>query len=109
MTKRMLSLSILTGLLLATTILLQHPVEVMAATDVTISTLAFDPVTRVMVQGDTVTWKNNDPVIHTLWFTDASDGSTVALSDPVPPDGTWSAVFSSPANIRYYDLDRLWI
>lgn len=98
----LLTLTILGGLQ-------NSPVKAQTATNVSISNLAFDPATLFILPGSTITWTNNDNVIHKLWFTDPTDGSTIALSDPIPPHGTWSRAFSSPIRIRYYDFDRLWI
>jgi plastocyanin len=85
--------------------------EVIAPTthEVKISGLAFVPQNITINIGDTIMWNNTDPVIHTLWFTYVSNGSTYLLSDPIPPDTTWSHTFNDPVNLQYYSFDKLWI
>jgi len=77
--------------------------------EVKITGFAFVPQNLTINTGDTVTWNNTDPVIHTLWFVHVANGSTYLLSDPVLPDSTWSYTFHEPVELQYYDLDRLWI
>lgn len=73
------------------------------------------PTSLSIKPGDTVIWKNNDPVIHTLWFVRADDQTTYkgigsgGLSDPILPGDSWSWVFQENVKLQYYDFDRLWI
>jgi hypothetical protein len=76
---------------------------------ITISSFAFQPQYLIVYLGDTVVWTNDDPVIHTLWFTRVSDGSTYLLSDPIPPYTTWTNTFNEPVELQYYSFDKLWI
>ncbi len=79
------------------------------AVTVTITSFAFNPQTLTVHTGDLVTWTNNDPVIHTLWFVRASDGSTMALSPPLNPGDMYTLAFPTCGVVNYYDFDRLWI
>jgi hypothetical protein len=75
----------------------------------TIASFAFTPPDRIVPRGGIGGWINNDPVIHTLWFTKASDGSTYLVSDPINPGASWSHTFNEYVRLQYYDLTRLWI
>jgi len=77
--------------------------------EVKIIDFAFVPQSLTINPGDTVMWNNTDPVIHTLWFVYVSNGSTYLLSDPIPPDTTWTHTFNDAVELQYYDFDRLWI
>ena len=77
--------------------------------NVTIQDYAFHPQSLNVVVGDTMVWTNNDPVIYTLWFVNASDQSTYLLSDPIPPGESWSWIFDEVVELKYYSFERLWI
>ena len=77
--------------------------------NVTIDGFAFSPQDTNIAPSDVVTWKNNDPVIHTLWFVIAENQTTYLLSDPIAPEGSWSHTFYEPLRLQYYCLERLWI
>jgi len=77
--------------------------------NVTMIDLSFAPQRICIEKGDMVNWTNNDPVIHTLWFTFAENQSTYLLSDPIPPGQTWSHTFTEPFKTVYYSFKRLWI
>src|SRR5947199_2653092 len=76
---------------------------------VTISNFAFHPQNATGQVRDTVTWMNNDPVVHTLWFTKANDGSTYLFSDPINPGATWVHTFPDIMQLKYYSFRMLWI
>jgi PKD repeat protein len=76
---------------------------------INISNFAFNPQNITIETGDSVTWINNDPVIYTLWFTNASDGSTYLLSQPINPGTSWTYAFTGQTRLNYYDFDRLYI
>jgi hypothetical protein len=76
---------------------------------VKIASFAFVPQNLTISAGDTVKWNNTDPVIHTLWFTFISNGSTYLLSDPIPPNTVWSHTFTTAPELQYYSFDKLWI
>lgn len=84
-------------------------------TNVTISDLAFNPQNVTIKVGSTITWTNNDPLIYTLWFVNADDGTTYTkagkegLSDPILPDTSWSQTFNEIVTLQYYSFERLWI
>lgn len=77
--------------------------------DIEITGFAFDPSTLTVREGDTVTWKNNDPVIHTLWTVKSSDGSTFDLSPPLSPGDTYSLVFPACGSFEARSFQRLWV
>jgi plastocyanin len=85
-----------------------HPANALAVS-INIQNFAFNPQNVTIRTGDSVTWTNNDPVIYTLWFKNASDGSTYLLSQPINPGTTWTHVFSDKIRLNYYDFDRLYI
>jgi hypothetical protein len=76
---------------------------------INIQNFAFNPQIATILPGDSVSWINNDPVIYTLWFTNASDGSTYLLSPPINPGTTWTRTFPDKVRLNYYDFDRLQI
>jgi len=71
------------------------PAKAAQSVNVTISNLAFNPQNVTIKVGSTITWINNDPLIYTLWFVKADDGTTYkkagkeGLSDPILPDTSW--------------------
>ena len=77
--------------------------------EVKITDFAFVPQNLIINLGDTVTWNNTDPVIHTLWFVHVANQSTYLLSDPIPPDSTWTYTFNDAVQLQYYSFDKLWI
>ncbi|UCE16709.1 MAG: hypothetical protein JSV12_03665, partial [Candidatus Bathyarchaeota archaeon] len=90
--------------------MLTHPVRALPdATNVTVSGFSFNPRNTAILEGDTVVWTNNDPVIHTLWFVNITDQSTFLLSPPIMPGESWSHNFTETATLQYYSFDRLWV
>jgi len=91
------------------------PAKAAQSVNVTISNLAFNPQNVTIKVGSTITWINNDPLIYTLWFVKADDGTTYkkagkeGLSDPILPDTSWSETFNEIINLKYHSLERLWI
>jgi plastocyanin len=91
------------------------PVKAAETTNVVISDLAFNPQNITITVGSTITWKNNDPLIYTLWFVRAEDGTTYTkagkegLSDPILPDTSWSQTFNETVAFKYYSFEHLWI
>ena len=84
-----------------------HPAH--AIISINIQNFAFNPQNATILAGDSVTWTNNDPVIYTLWFKNASGGSTYLLSPPINPGTTWTHTFPDTVRLNYYDFDRLYI
>lgn len=106
--RRLAILAIIAGLILVQSVGTIRPSHAATST-VNILGLAFSPQNITIENGDTVSWTNNDPVVYTLWFTNASDGSTYLLSPPIDPGSTWTHTFPSQANLNVYDFDRLFI
>jgi plastocyanin len=64
---------------------------------VTISDFAFSPATVTIAAGDTVTWTNTDPVVHTATSTPgAFDSGDIAQGD------TFSFTFTTPGTYDYF-------
>jgi plastocyanin len=85
-----------------------HPAEAASST-VNIQNFAFTPQNVTIRTNDAVTWTNNDPVIYTLWFTNASDGSTYLISQPINPGTSWTHTFPDKIKLNYSDFDRLYV
>jgi len=85
--------------------------EVAAPTthQVNITNFAFVPQNLTISPGDSILWNNTDEVIHTLWFVYVANESTYLLSDPIPPDTTWTHTFNEAVELQYYSFDKLWI
>ena len=79
------------------------------ALSVNVQNFAFTPQNATIQAGDSVSWTNNDHVVYTLWFTNASDGTTYLLSPPINPGTTWTHAFPDRIRLTYYDFDRLQI
>ena len=71
--------------------------------------LSFHPQNLAITKHDAITWTNNDPVIHTLWFVYEENKSTYTLSNPILPGQSWSHTFNNPTKLTYYSQERLWI
>ncbi|MGD8505410.1 MAG: dockerin type I domain-containing protein [Candidatus Bathyarchaeota archaeon] len=109
-TKQLLITAFLvTSLALTTSHLLVQQANAQTARNITIANSAFTPENLIVPAGYATWWTNNDPVIHTLWFVNASDQSAYLLSDPIIPTEAWSHTFSEYMFLHYYDFDRLWI
>ena len=68
-----------------------------ATQTVTISDFAFSPATVTVTAGDTVTWTNTDPVVHTATSTSgAFDSGDIAQGD------TFSFTFTTPGTYDYF-------
>jgi plastocyanin len=67
------------------------------ANEVWIQNMAFNPVTRTVTAGTTITWTNKDGVAHTVTSnTGAFDSGTVN------PNGTYSHLFSTAGSFPYH-------
>lgn len=64
---------------------------------VNISNFAFTPLTMTIAMGDTVTWKNNDGVSHTV----TSDAGT-ELNGQVGSGGTYQHIFQTAGSFSYH-------
>jgi plastocyanin len=104
--RKLMVFAIVVGLALSESGAVIHPTNG-ATISVNIQSFAFNPQNVAVNTGDSVIWTNNDPVIYTLWFTNASDGSTYLLSPPINPGTTWVHTFSDKIQLNYYDFDRL--
>ena len=68
-----------------------------ATQTVTISDFAFSPATVTITAGDTVTWTNTDPVVHTATSTTgAFDSGDIAQGD------SFSVTFTTPGTYDYF-------
>jgi immune inhibitor A len=99
---------IIAGLALSQSGALVQPTHAQTVS-INIQNFAFNPQNITIETGSSVTWVNNDPVIYTLWFTNASDGSTYLLSQPINPGTSWTQAFTGQMRLNYYDFDRLYI
>lgn len=98
--------AIIVGLAVSQWVMIMHPAHA-ATFSINIQNFTFNPQSVAINTGDSVIWTNNDPIIYTLWFTNASDGSTYLLSPPINPGTTWTHTFSDKIQLNYYDFDRL--
>jgi plastocyanin len=64
---------------------------------VSMKDMLFSPAELTIKAGDTVTWVNDDPVVHTL-----SDLGGAFDSGSISPGGTWSYTFNDKASYDYY-------
>ena len=64
---------------------------------VTIAGMAFTPVTLTVTAGSTVTWTNNDNVVHNV----TSTGGTFVSSGPISPGGTYLLQFNTKGSFPY--------
>jgi len=60
-------------------------------------TVAFNPKRIEIAAGGTVTWTNNDPLVHTIT---ADNGSWD--SGPIEPGKTWSHTFTQPGEFAFH-------
>jgi len=67
------------------------------ATHAEMRTLVFAPKRIEIRVGGTVTWTNNDPLVHTIT---ADDGSWD--SGPIEPGKTWSRTFTQPGEYAFH-------
>jgi amicyanin len=68
-----------------------------ATQTVTISDFAFSPATVTITAGDTITWTNTDPVVHTATSaTGAFDSGDIAQGD------SFSVTFTTPGTYDYF-------
>jgi len=67
------------------------------ATHAEMRTMVFGPKRIEIPVGGTVTWTNNDPLVHTIT---ADDGSWD--SGPIEPGKTWSRTFTQPGEYAYH-------
>jgi plastocyanin len=67
------------------------------AYSVNISNMAFLPATYTVKAGITVTWTNNDNMIHTVTANDSSFSS-----GNIPAGGNYSRTFTSPGTYPYH-------
>jgi hypothetical protein len=105
--RKLVVLAIVVGIALSQGVTI-HPAHG-ATVSINIQNFAFNPQNVTIHTGDSVIWTNNDPVIYTLWFKNASDGSTYLLSPPINPGTTWAHIFPDKIRLNYYDFDRLYI
>ena len=101
-------LSVALTLLLFWTILIPSNVQA-DSTTIAITDHTFTPGDVAVLTGDTVTWINNDALLHTLWVVNVTDQSTIALSPPLAPGERWSYTVTTAGRYQVYSLDALWI
>jgi plastocyanin len=104
--RKLVVLTLVAGLAFSQSGLIIRPAHAAPVT-INIQNFTFNPQNVTIHTGDFVTWTNNDPVIYTLWFTNATDGSTYLLSQPINPGTTWAHIFPDKIRLNYYDFDRL--
>lgn len=71
--------------------------NVAGATQVEMKTMAFAPNRIEIPAGGTITWTNNDPLVHTVT---ADDGSWD--SGAIEPGKTWSHTFTQPGEYAFH-------
>jgi plastocyanin len=106
--RKLMVFAVVVGLALSQWGAIIHPAQGVTIS-INIQNFAFNPQTATIQTGNSVIWTNNDPVIYTLWFKNASDGSTYLLSQPINPGTTWTHTFPDKIILNYYDFDRLYI
>ena len=106
---RLFAITVLTLSIVLTTSNFIRPSRALATHDVSIFGFAFNPPTLVINIGDTVNWTNNDGVIYTLWFVNATDHSTYLMSPPIAPGASWAYTFTQKMTLQYHCFERLWI
>jgi plastocyanin len=113
--KSIIAITIAISLAMTTSCSLIQPVNASPTYYIIIQDFTFDPQILKIRRGYTVTWLNNDPVIHTLWFVNADDQTTCkrigceGLSEPILPGGSWSWVFDETVELQYYSFEHLWM
>jgi plastocyanin len=70
---------------------------VAGATQAEMKGMAFGPNRIEIAAGTTITWTNNDPLVHTIT---ADDGSW--NSGDIPPGQTWSHTFTQPGEFAFH-------
>ena len=73
-------------------------VPISSSTEVSILNFEFNPTQLIVRVGSTVTWTNNDKVIHTV----TSDVGSEMNSGPIKPGSTYSHVFDSAGTFIYH-------
>ena len=68
-----------------------------ATQTVTISDFAFSPATVTITAGDTITWTNTDPVVHT-----ATSSSGAFDSGDIAQGESFSVTFTTPGTYFYF-------
>jgi PKD domain-containing protein len=106
--RKLLVFAVVLGLALSPGLTIIHPAYA-PTMSINVQNFAFNPQNVTIQTGDSVTWANNDPVIYTLWFTNALNGSTYLFSQPINPGTTWTHAFPDKLRLSYYDFDRLYI
>ncbi len=69
------------------------------ASQVCMSGSAFNPTTRTVTAGTTVTWRNGDGVTHTVTN---NPGSAEAFNQTVNAGGTFARAFNSAGTFAYH-------
>jgi amicyanin len=91
--------SVLALLLAALVLFLLGSIELArgATQTVTIADFAFSPATVTITAGDTITWTNTDPIVHTVTSTTGTfDSGDLAQSD------SFSVTFTTPGAYDYF-------
>lgn len=75
------------------------------------SNLYYDPDSIVVVIGvnNTVVWKNNDTVIHTVYTYSVTSGAQSFQSPYISPGQTWNYTFTTPGTYKYYCSIHPWM
>jgi len=81
---------------IAIAVLCLAPMAMSANLAVNIQGNAYDPALVVVTVGDTVTWTNNDAVLHTV-----TGSGSFTSGDISSGGGTWSYVFDTPGKFDY--------
>ena len=69
-----------------------------ATYNIAISNFAFSPSAQTIRVGDTVVWKNNDPVAHSV----TSDSGSELSSSDLSTGKTYSHTFNTPGVFTYH-------
>jgi plastocyanin len=64
--------------------------------------IAFLPQVLTVTSGTTITWTNEDGMMHTVTSGTTSDDAVWTSSPGIPPGGTFSVSLRNPGSYHYY-------
>lgn len=73
-----------------------------AAAQVRMHDIAFLPQSLTVMAGTTITWTNDDEMVHTVTSGVDRDEGAWTSSSSIPPGGTFSVKLSRPGTYHYY-------
>ena len=78
------------------------PTTAGGAAAVRIHDIAFLPQVLTVTPGTTITWTNEDGMVHTVTSGTTSDDAVWSTSPGIPPGGTFSVSLRKPGSYHYY-------